>query len=135
VPPPHPRCNPLHSKKLKRRRKSLHQVDFQSTPPSLTMRRWLLSSRASSKSSSKERRRTTNLAPRWFAIGVVSPVTLLLNVHIQVTWTRRKVARRMWGRNGTPMRAPPTPPPMRTPPTSPSTKAFSSPSQPQIPHG
>jgi hypothetical protein len=67
----------------------------------------------------------------------------IVNVHIQVIvtgtiarkrrrrWrrkdtTRRKVARRTWGRNGTPTRAPPTPP-TRTPPTSPSTKAFSSP--------
>jgi hypothetical protein len=41
--------------------------------------------------------------------------------------TRRRVARRMWGGNGTPTRAPPTPPPMRTPPTSPLIKAFSSP--------
>jgi hypothetical protein len=31
------------------------------------------------------------------------------------------------GANGTPTRAPPTPPPMRTPPTSSSTRAFSSP--------
>jgi hypothetical protein len=31
------------------------------------------------------------------------------------------------GRNGTPTRAPPTPPPTRTPPTSPSTRALSSP--------
>jgi hypothetical protein len=41
--------------------------------------------------------------------------------------TRRKVARCTWGGNGTPTRAPPTPPPTRTPPTSPSTKASSSP--------
>jgi hypothetical protein len=39
---------------------------------------------------------------------------------------KKKVARRTWGRNGTPMRAPPTPP-TRTLPTSPSTRAFSSP--------
>jgi hypothetical protein len=43
------------------------------------------------------------------------------------TTTRRKVARRTWGGNGTPMRATPTSPPMRTPPTSPSTKGFSFP--------
>jgi hypothetical protein len=43
------------------------------------------------------------------------------------TATRRRVARRMWGENGTLMRAPPTTPPTRTPPTSPSTKVFSSP--------
>jgi hypothetical protein len=34
------------------------------------MRRWLLSSRASDKSSNKGRGRTTNPAPRGFAIGV-----------------------------------------------------------------
>jgi hypothetical protein len=34
----YPRCNPLHSKQWKKRR-SLHQVDFQSTPPSSTTRR------------------------------------------------------------------------------------------------
>jgi hypothetical protein len=84
------------------------------------------------------------LVPRGCAIGVVSPITLLLNVLIQVTgtgtttrrgrkrWrrrdtTRRRVARHMWDGNGTPTRAPPTPPPTRTPPTSPSTRAFSSP--------
>jgi hypothetical protein len=90
------------------------------------------------------KQRTTNPAQRGFAIGVVSLVTSLQNVHIQVTvtgtatrkgtrrWrrrniTRRRVARRTWGGNGTPMRAPPTPPPTRTPPTSPSTRDFSSP--------
>jgi hypothetical protein len=36
-------------------------------------------------------------------------------------------ARRTWGANGTPTRAPPTPPPTRTPPTSPSTRASSFP--------
>jgi hypothetical protein len=41
--------------------------------------------------------------------------------------TRIRVVRRTWGGNGTPMRAPPTPPPTRMPPTSPSTKASSSP--------
>jgi hypothetical protein len=40
--------------------------------------------------------------------------------------TRRRVARRIWGGNGTPTRAPPTPPSTRTPPTSPSIRAFSS---------
>jgi hypothetical protein len=39
---------------------------------------------------------------------------------------RRRVAMRTCAENGTPMRAPPTPPPTRTPPTSPSTKASSS---------
>jgi hypothetical protein len=37
------------------------------------------------------------------------------------------VARRTWGGNGTPTRAPLTPPTTRTPPTSPSTRDFSSP--------
>jgi hypothetical protein len=75
---------------------------------------------------------------------VVSSVTILLNVHMQVivtgtmtrkgrrwrrkgTTTRRKVAMHTWEGSGTSMRAPPTPPPTRMPPTSPSTKVFSSP--------
>jgi hypothetical protein len=83
-------------------------------------------------------------APRGYAIDVVSPVASLQNVHIQVTvtglttrkgrrrWrrkgiTRRRVARRTWDGNGTPTRAPPTPPLTRMPPTSPSTRDFSSP--------
>jgi hypothetical protein len=33
------RCNPSHSKRQKRRRGSLHQVGFQSTPPSSTTRK------------------------------------------------------------------------------------------------
>jgi hypothetical protein len=41
--------------------------------------------------------------------------------------TRRRAAMRTFAGNGTPTRAPPTPPPTRTPPTSPSTKASSSP--------
>jgi hypothetical protein len=41
--------------------------------------------------------------------------------------TRRRVAMPTYVGNGTPTRAPPTPPPTRTPPTSPSTKAYSSP--------
>jgi hypothetical protein len=41
APPPHPRCNPLPSKQRRRRKKSLHQVDSPSTPPSSTMRRWI----------------------------------------------------------------------------------------------
>jgi hypothetical protein len=75
--------------------------------------------------------------------SVVSPVISLLNVHYQVivtgattrreegrkrrSTTRRRVAMPMCVGNGTPMRAPPTPPPTRTPLTSPSPKAFSSP--------
>jgi hypothetical protein len=39
APPPHPRCNPSHSKQRRRRKKSLHQVGSPSTPPSSTMRR------------------------------------------------------------------------------------------------
>jgi hypothetical protein len=41
--------------------------------------------------------------------------------------TGRRAAMPMYAENGTPMRAPPTPPPTRTPPTSPSTRASSSP--------
>jgi hypothetical protein len=114
-------------------------------PPSLSMRIWLLLLRASSKSSSKGRRRTTNPAPKGFATGAVSLVTMLLNVHIQVivtgtttrkgrrrwrrrnTTTRRRVAMRTLDGNGTSTRAPPAPPQTRTPPTSPATKVFSSP--------
>jgi hypothetical protein len=80
-----------------------------------------------------------------FATDVVSLVTILLNVHMQVivigtttrkgrrkwriisTITRRKTVRHKWVRSGTPTRAPPTPPSTRTSPTSPSTKASSSP--------
>jgi hypothetical protein len=40
---------------------------------------------------------------------------------------RRRAAMPTFVGNGTPMRAPPTPPPTRTPPTSPSTRASSSP--------
>jgi hypothetical protein len=39
TPPPHPRCNPSHSKQRRRRKKSLHQVGSPSTPPISTMRR------------------------------------------------------------------------------------------------
>jgi hypothetical protein len=53
-----------------------HQVGFQSTPPSSTTRRWLLSLRAFVKSSSKGGGRTTSPAPKGCATGVVSPVTL-----------------------------------------------------------
>jgi hypothetical protein len=80
--PPHPRWIPSHSKQRKRRRTSLHQVDFQSMPPTLTMRIWLLSLRAFDKSSNKARGRTTNPVPRGCTISMVSPVTLLQNVHI-----------------------------------------------------
>jgi hypothetical protein len=41
--------------------------------------------------------------------------------------TRRRVAMPMFAGNGTPTRAPPTPPPTRTPQTSPSPRDFSSP--------
>jgi hypothetical protein len=74
--PPHPRCNPLHSKQQKKRKKSLHQVDYQSTPPSSTMRRWLLSLRAFGKSSNKGREKIASPVPRGCATSVVSPVTL-----------------------------------------------------------
>jgi hypothetical protein len=45
---------------------------------------------------------------------------------------RRRAAMHTCAGNGTPMRAPPTPPPMRTPPTSPSTKVSSSPTSATI---
>jgi hypothetical protein len=41
--------------------------------------------------------------------------------------TKRRAAMPMYAGNGTPMRAPPTPPPTKTPPTSPSTRVSSSP--------
>jgi hypothetical protein len=41
--------------------------------------------------------------------------------------TRRRAVMPMFARNGTPTRAPPTPPPTRTPQTSPSPRDFSSP--------
>jgi hypothetical protein len=92
----------------------------------------------------KQRRgKTTSLAPRKFATSVVSPVILLLNVHYQVivteattrreggkkrrNTTRKRAAMPTCVGNGTPMRAPPSPPPTRTLPTSPSPKASSSP--------
>jgi hypothetical protein len=83
--PPHPRSNPSHSKRWRRRKKSLHQVGSPSTPPSSTTRRWCSSSRASAKSSSKGGGKITNPAPKGCAISVVSPVTLLQNVLYLVT--------------------------------------------------
>jgi hypothetical protein len=83
----------------------------------------------------QRRRRITNPAPRKCATNVVSPVILLLNVHYLVIviraatrrergrkrkdTTRKRAAMPMYVGNGTPMRAPPTPPLTRTPPTSP----------------
>jgi hypothetical protein len=73
---------------------------------------------------------------------VVSSVTLLLNAQflVKVTGTKtrkgrrrkirdttRRAAMRTYAGNGTPTRAPSTPPPTRTPPTSSSTKASSFP--------
>jgi hypothetical protein len=115
-------------KATKEKRRSLHQVGFQSTPLSSTTRRWLLALRAFIKSSSKGGGRTTSPVPKGCAIDVVSLVISLQNVHIQVKVTgtttrrgrrklrrkgtrRRRVARHTWYENGTPMRAPPTPPP------------------------
>ena len=69
------KLNPSHSRR-RRKRRSLHQVDNQSTPPSSTMRKWRLSSKASVKSSSKGGGKITSPAPRRFATSVVSPVTL-----------------------------------------------------------
>jgi hypothetical protein len=104
---------------------------------------WRSSSRASAKSSSKGRGRITNPAPRKCATNVVSPIILLLNVHYPVivtgATTRRERGRKrkdstkrravmpMYAGNGTPMRAPPTPPSTRTSPTSSLTKVSSSP--------
>jgi hypothetical protein len=98
------RCNPLHSRQRKKRRKSLHQqIGSQLTPPSLTTTKWLLLLRASGKSSSNERGRTTNPAPRGSAIGVVSLVITLLNVHTEVivTGTMTIKGRRRWRRRDT----------------------------------
>jgi hypothetical protein len=92
----------------------------------------------------KQRRgKTTSPTPRRCATGVVSLVSLLLNVQflVKVTGTKTRRGRRRRRRdttrrrvvmptyvgNGTPTRAPPTPPLTRTPPTSPSTRASSSP--------
>jgi hypothetical protein len=82
-------------------------------------------------------------APRGCATGVVSSVTLLLNVQflVKVTGTktrrgrsrrrrdttRRRVAMRTCVENGTPTRVPLTPPPTRTLPTSLSTRDSSFP--------
>jgi hypothetical protein len=92
----------------------------------------------------KQRRgRTTSPAPRRCATDVVSPITLLLNVQflVKVTGTTTRKGRRRRRRdttriraamptyagNGTPTRAPSTPPPTRTPPALLSTRASSSP--------
>jgi hypothetical protein len=90
----------------------------------------------------QSRGRTTSPAPKGCATGVVSPVILSLNVHILVKvtgtktrkgkrrrrdTTRRRAARRTWGGNGTPTRAPLTPPPTRMPPSLPSIRDSSSP--------
>jgi hypothetical protein len=130
-----------HSKRRKKRRRSLHQVGFQSTPPSSTTRRWRSSSRVAAKSSSKGGERTISPTPRRCATSVVSPVTLLLNVQslVKVTGTktrrgrrrrrgttRRRAAMPTYAENETPTRAPPTPALKRMPPTSPSTRVSSS---------
>jgi hypothetical protein len=81
--------------------------------------------------------------PRKFATSVVSPVILLQNVYYLVIvtgattrrgeerrrrgTTRRRAAMPMFAGNGTPTRAPPTPPRTRTPQTSPSPRVLSSP--------
>jgi hypothetical protein len=80
--------------------KATEEKKEESTPSRLpidasssTTRRWLLSLRAFDKSSNKGRGRTTNPVPKGCATGVVSLVTSLQNVHIQVkvtgTTTRR----------------------------------------------
>jgi hypothetical protein len=142
APPPHPRCNPSHSKRRKRRKRSLHRVGFPSTPLSSTMRKWRSSSRAFAKSSNKGGGRTTNPALRGCVTNVVSPVILLLNVQCLVIvteattrrgrrrkrrcTTRRRAAMPTCVGNGTPTRDPLTPPPTRMPPTSSLTRASSS---------
>ena len=92
----------------------------------------------------KQRRgKITSPAPRKFATSVVSSVISLLNDRYLVIVTgattrrargekrrgatRRGAAMPMCAANGTPTRAPPTPPPTRTSPTSPSPRASSSP--------
>jgi hypothetical protein len=122
-----------------------------STPLSSTMRKWRSLSRASAKSSNKGRGKITSPVPRRCATSVVSPVISLLNVHYLVIVTRatirrekgekrrdtirRRAAMLMCATNGTPTRAPPTPPPTRTPPTSPSPRASSSPTSATSAHG
>src|SRR5688572_32828472 len=119
--PPHPKHNRLHSKQRRKRRRSLHQIDNQSTPQSSTTRKWRSSSRASVKSSNKGGGRTTNPAPRKCATNVVSPVILLQNVQYLVTvtgettrmargekrrgTTRRRAAMPMFVGSGTPTKA------------------------------
>jgi hypothetical protein len=86
--------------------KATEEKKEESTPSRLpidasssTTRRWLLSLRAFVKSSSKGGGTTTNPAPRGCATGVVSPVILSLNVHIQVTVTGTTTRRgRRWRR-------------------------------------
>jgi hypothetical protein len=72
-------------------------------PPSLTTRRWLLSLRSSSKSSNKGKEKNTNTAPRGFATDVVSPATIVLNVHMQVKVTRTatRKGKQRWRRRST----------------------------------
>jgi hypothetical protein len=107
APPPHPRCNPSHSRRRKKRRGSLHQVGFQSTPPSSTTRKWRSSSRAFAKSSSIGGGRTTNPAPKGCATNVVSLVISLLNVQclVKVTGMTTRRGRRKKRRGTTKGRA------------------------------
>jgi hypothetical protein len=51
----------------------------------------------------KKRRRSTNPAPRGFATGVVSPVIILLNVHMKVivTGMMTRKGRKRWRRSTT----------------------------------
>jgi hypothetical protein len=95
------------------------------------------------KSSSKGGGNITNPTPRGCVTSVVSPVILLQNVLCLVivteattrrergrkrrSTTRRRAVMPTCVGNGTPARAPPTPPPTRMSPTSPSTRASSSP--------
>jgi hypothetical protein len=138
-----PEVQPVAFKATEEKKEESTSVGSTSTPRSSTTRRWRSSSRAFTKSSSKEGGRTTNPAPKGCATSVVSLVILSLNAlclvivtgttttrergRIRRSTTRRRAAMPTCVGNGTPRRAPPTPPRTRMPQTSPSTKDFSSP--------
>jgi hypothetical protein len=71
-----PEVQPVAFKAMEEKKEESTPSRLPITPPSSTMSRWILSSRAFGKSSNKERGRTRSLAPRGFATGVVSPITL-----------------------------------------------------------
>jgi hypothetical protein len=137
-----PEVQPVAFKATEEEKGSLHQVDFPSMPPSSTTRRWRSPSRAFAKSSNKGGKDYKPRSKRvCYKCGKPSHFIAKCPMssesdrdddkkgkkkRIRGT-TRRSAAMPTCVRNGTPTRAPPTPPPMRTPPTSPSTKASSSP--------